>query len=648
VRNKKKQSEARTKRSEANALPSCWLVGGSRSRRRQSSLVSQFRFLLDPLPVLSLASVSLSLFLPLHLYNIYIILSVSFVLPRHEQYKAKGNAALQAGNTSEAIENYTKAINLDGANHVYYSNRSAAYLKAGDANNALEDANACIGLNPDSFSKGYSRKGAALHALKRYNDSIAAYEEGLSKFPDDAALAKGLADAKRDKDNPFGAAARGGGGPGIFGPQMLAQMALDPRFQTYLDDPDVMAKIKAVQTNPNMLPAFFQDTKFRELMELLMGKDGSDDGEGDSSDANSNNNDGGGASDHKSKKKEPEKEVKKEQDLSHLSPDERAAIGKKEEGNELYKKKQFAEAIAAYDEAIKLDPKNMTFHSNKAAVYLQEKKYDDCIASCLKAVEVGKEHMAAFEDRAKAYTRAAKACQKKGDLGQAIEYCKEAQLEAFDKQTQRLLKTLELEKKKSDALAYQSDDLAEEAKQRGNDHFRKQEWPQAVQAYEEAVKRAPKNAPIRNNLAAALCKIMDFSGAQRQIGIALELDPKYVKAWARKGDIEMYMKEYHKALESYKEGLELDGENSACREGLKKCMVAISYGRQTMTDAEKKEQAAHAMADPEIQAILQDPVTQQILRDFSENPAAAQQAMGNPMVRAKIEKLIAAGIIETG
>ena len=33
---------------------------------------------------------------------------------------------------------------------------------------------------------------------------------------------------------------------------------------------------------------------------------------------------------------------------------------------------------------------------------------------------------------------------------------------------------------------------------------------------------------------------------------ALELDSKYVKAWAKKGDIEFFMKEYHKALDSYK------------------------------------------------------------------------------------------------
>jgi len=78
-----------------------------------------------------------------------------------EQFKAAGNAALQSNNLTEAIENYTKAINADGTNHVYYSNRSAAYLKKGDGNNALEDANSTIAINPE-FSKGYSRKGGEL------------------------------------------------------------------------------------------------------------------------------------------------------------------------------------------------------------------------------------------------------------------------------------------------------------------------------------------------------------------------------------------------------------------------------------------------------------------------------------------------------
>ena len=63
-------------------------------------------------------------------------------------------------------------VHVDEMNHVCYSIHSAAYLKKGDANSTIE-------LNPD-FAKGYSRKGAALHALKCYNDAVAAFKEGLA------------------------------------------------------------------------------------------------------------------------------------------------------------------------------------------------------------------------------------------------------------------------------------------------------------------------------------------------------------------------------------------------------------------------------------------------------------------------------------
>lgn len=555
-----------------------------------------------------------------------------------DEFKAKGNAALQAGNTSEAIEHYTAAIRLDGANHVYFSNRSAAYLKKGDAHNALEDANSCIGLNP-AFTKGYSRKGAALHSLKRYNDSIAAYEEGLAKFPDDAALKKGLEEVKRDKDAPPPGAG-GGGMPGLFGPQMLAQMAMDPKLRHMLNDPDVMAKIKLVQQNPNLLPTMLSDPKMMALLGAMtggaMGMDEDEDSAPNPAPAPA-----------PAPKKEEPKNPEPEQD-ENLTEAQRNAKRKKEEGNELYKNKKFAEAIECYDAAIEFDPANMTYLSNKAAVYFQQKNYDECIKECLRAVEVGKKNRAKYEDRAKAFTRAAKAYQKKGDLEKAIEMCNEAQLESFEKATQRLLKTLELENKKAKAAAYQDDAKAEEAKQKGNELFRAKQWGDAVKQYEEAVKRAPKNAPIRNNLSAALCKVMDFSGAQRQVEVALELDPRYVKAWARKGDIEMVMKEFHKAMDSYQTGLNIEPDNPTCKEGLRKVQAQISYGRANMTEEEKKQQAAHAMADPEIQAILQDPVLQQVLRDFQENPAAAQKAMADPGMAAKIQRLIAAGIIETG
>lgn len=186
---------------------------------------------------------------------------------------------------------------------------------------------------------------------------------------------------------------------------------------------------------------------------------------------------------------------------------------------------------------------------------------------------------------------------------------------------------------------------AVEAKDRGNDFFRAGQWPDAIKEYNEAIKRDPANASYRNNLAAALSKLMDFNGAKAACEKAIELDPKYVKAWAKKGDIEFFMKEYHKAMESYKRGLELEPNNSLCMQGLQKTAARI---REASSQEVDMERAAHGMADPEIQAILSDPIIRQVLTDLQENPMAGRKALSDPGVAAKIEKLIAAGVLRTG
>lgn len=91
--------------------------------------------------------------------------------------KEQGNAALTAGRFDDAIRAYSDAIKLDESNHVLYSNRSAAYLKAGRLQESLNDGEKTVQLNP-TWSKGYSRKGAALFALQKYDEAFDCYSKG--------------------------------------------------------------------------------------------------------------------------------------------------------------------------------------------------------------------------------------------------------------------------------------------------------------------------------------------------------------------------------------------------------------------------------------------------------------------------------------
>lgn len=67
-------------------------------------------------------------------------------------------------------EKFSQAIELQPTNHILYSNRSAAYTSKKDFQKALEDANKTTELKPD-WSKGWGRKGAALHGLNELSKS---------------------------------------------------------------------------------------------------------------------------------------------------------------------------------------------------------------------------------------------------------------------------------------------------------------------------------------------------------------------------------------------------------------------------------------------------------------------------------------------
>ena len=70
-------------------------------------------------------------------------------------------------------------------------------------------------------------------------------------------------------------------------------------------------------------------------------------------------------------------------------------------------------------------------------------------------------------------------------------------------------------------------------------------------------------------------------------------------------------------------------------DGRMKTMMLIntSSGAGSGNDEERMR---HAMADPEIQMIMQDPNIQQVLKDLQENPSAGQAALSDPSIMAKI------------
>lgn len=104
---------------------------------------------------------------------------------------------------------------------------------------------------------------------------------------------------------------------------------------------------------------------------------------------------------------------------------------------------------------------------------------------------------------------------------------------------------------------------------------------------------------------------------------------------------------YLKGLETYEAGLKADPESAELKDGVARCIDAINRLAQGQgSEEELAEARAKGMEDPEVQRILRDPVMQSVLDDLQSNPRAAQHHMSNPDIRAKISKLVAAGIIQ--
>ncbi len=53
---------------------------------------------------------------------------------------------------------------------------------------------------------------------------------------------------------------------------------------------------------------------------------------------------------------------------------------KKQEGNEFYKKKDFTKALELYTAAIELNPNELLYYTNMAAVFIEQKRFDQAIA----------------------------------------------------------------------------------------------------------------------------------------------------------------------------------------------------------------------------------------------------------------------------
>lgn len=101
-----------------------------------------------------------------------------------DYWKARGNELFAKKEFEKALDAYSKAIEIDATNAVFWSNRSFSYLKLEKYGAAASDASKAIEIDP-SFTKAYYRRGAALLSLFKYQDALRDFKTVLQHHPND-------------------------------------------------------------------------------------------------------------------------------------------------------------------------------------------------------------------------------------------------------------------------------------------------------------------------------------------------------------------------------------------------------------------------------------------------------------------------------
>ena len=502
-----------------------------------------------------------------------------------------------------------------------------------------------IELKPD-FVKGYGRKGAALFGKGEFDLAKKAYEDGLKVDGSNETCKNGVQECeqKLDEDSKF---------KKLFtDPQTMVKLMTDPKTKAYFQQEDFMKIFAELQKDcSGALQKHMQDPRVMDVLSVALGLNIT--GAPPAAAAGQQQQQQQQQQQTKAppepakpKKKTPE-EIKKEEE-ANLPENKRKALKLKEEGNAFYKKRDFEKAVKKYEEAIESDPTDPTYINNRAAVRFEQGDFDKCIEDCEKSIEVGRENRSDYRIVAKAMARKASAYEKMDNLTEAIEWYQRSLTEHREASTLNKLNSCEKKLKDKEIQAYLNPELGEKARDEGNELFKNQDFPSAVAKYTEAIKRNPTDHKSYSNRSACYTKLAAFNEALKDAEKCIEIDPTFVKGYSRKGHVEFFTKQYDKALETYQAGLKIDPANEELKDGARRCVMEQNKAASGMlTEEELKSRQENAMKDPEIQSILADPVMNQVLRDMSENPQAAMEHQKNPMIMAKVRKLINAGIVQT-
>lgn len=113
--------------------------------------------------------------------------SLETIVARATEHYKRAYAHGERGQRTEALEEYSKAIDLVPRFYEAIDNRAFTYMELGRFEEALADFEQSLRINPDGFKAFFSR-GECMLRLGRRKEAEAVFAQGMQRFPQERAL----------------------------------------------------------------------------------------------------------------------------------------------------------------------------------------------------------------------------------------------------------------------------------------------------------------------------------------------------------------------------------------------------------------------------------------------------------------------------
>lgn len=159
-----------------------------------------------------------------------------------EGLKNEGNRLMKEEKYQEALNTYTKAINLDATNPVFYCNRAAAYSRLGDYVRAADDCRMALRHDPN-YSKAWGRLGLAYSKMNEHKQAVTAYQNAIRLEPENQDYKNNLGVSQQFLEERSRNPGAGGAGAG-------ANPLANIDFASVMNNPDMVQMAARMMGDP--------------------------------------------------------------------------------------------------------------------------------------------------------------------------------------------------------------------------------------------------------------------------------------------------------------------------------------------------------------------------------------------------------------